>query len=100
VLATTAGSFATMAGVVSTPGLSQLFGCTPIGPVGWGQAVFAATAASALAAVAPGLLSRLLSVVHNDDDTGAHQECVDVAQRWGQHPDGAAEQRILSETGK
>ena len=91
VLATTAGSFATMAGVVSTPGLSQLFGCTPIGPVGWGQAVFAATAASALAAVAPGLLSRLLSVVHNDDDTGAHQERVDVAQRWGQHPDGAAE---------
>lgn len=100
VVATTAGSFATMAGVVSTPGLSQLFGCTPIGPFGWGQAVFAATAASALAAAAPALLSRLLSVVHDDDDTGAHKERVDVAQRRGQYPDGAAEQRILSETGE
>ena len=57
VVATTAGSFAAMVGVVSTPGLSQLFGCTPVGPFGWGQAFFAAGAASALSAFAPGLLA-------------------------------------------
>jgi len=104
VAATTAGSFTTMVGVVSTPGLSQLFGCTPIGPFGWGQAFFAAAAASALSAVAPGALDRVVeavrSVVVDDDDAGAHEDRVDVAERRGQHPDGAAEQRILSETAK
>jgi cation-transporting P-type ATPase I len=104
VVATTAGSFATMAGVVSTPGLSQLFGCTPIGPFGWGQAFFAAAAASALSAFAPGVLDRVVgavrSVVVDDDDAGADQHRVDVAERRGQHPDGAAEQRILTETAK
>lgn len=51
VLATSAGSAAVLAGIVQTPGLSQLFGCTPLGPVGWtiaGSATIAATAATAL----------------------------------------------------
>jgi cation-transporting P-type ATPase I len=104
VVATTAGSFASMVGVVSTPGVSQLFGCTPVGPFGWGQAFFAAAAASALSAVAPGVLDRVVeavrSVVVDDDDAGAHQHGVEVAERRGQHSDGAAEQRILSETAK
>jgi cation-transporting P-type ATPase I len=104
VVASTAGSFAAMVGVVNTPGLSQLFGCTPVGPVGWGQAFFAATAASALAAAAPGVLDRVVevvrSVVVDDDDAGADQDRVKVAERRGQQPDGAAEQRILSETTK
>jgi cation-transporting P-type ATPase I len=104
VVATTAGSFAAMVGVVSTPGVSHLFGCTPVGPFGWGQAFFAAAAASALAAVAPGVLDRVVeavrSVVVDDDNAGADQDRVEVAERRGQHPDGAAEQRILSETAK
>jgi cation-transporting P-type ATPase I len=104
VVATTAGSFAAMVGVVSTPGLSQLFGCMPVGPFGWGQAFFAAGAASALAAAAPGVLDRVVeavrSVVVDDDDAGADQQRIEVAERRGQHPDGAAEQRILSETAK
>jgi cation-transporting ATPase I len=104
VVATTAGSFAVMVAVVSTPGLSQLFGCTPIGPFGWGQAVFAAVAASALSAAAPGLLTRVTdvarSVVDDHDDAGAHQNGVEVTQRRGEHPDRAAEHRVLSETGK
>lgn len=40
-----------LAGIVQTPGLSRLFGCTPLGPVGWtiaGSATIAATAATAL----------------------------------------------------
>ena len=43
-----------MGGVISTPGLSQLFGCTPVGPVGWRSGVLSATAATAVSAFAPG----------------------------------------------
>ncbi len=93
VLATTAGSFAAMVGVVSTPGLSQLFGCTPVGPFGWGQAFFAAAAASALSAIAPDLLAGITSgsVVFDHDDAGAHEDGVQLAERRGENPDGAAE---------
>jgi cation-transporting P-type ATPase I len=108
VVATTAGSFAAMVAVVSTPGLSQLFGCTPIGPFGWGQGFFAAAAASALSATAPGVFERAVevvgdrarSVVVDDDNTGADEHRVDVAERRGQDPDRATEQRILSKTAK
>ena len=104
VVTTTLGTFAAMAAVISTPGLSQLFGCTPVGPVGWGQACLAAGAASAVSALAPRLLAGVLpttgSVVDDDDNPGADQDRVEVAQRRGQHPDGAAEQRVLSETAK
>ena len=45
-----------LAGVVQTPGVSQFFGCTPLGPVGWGIA-----AGSALGATfANGALTRLV----------------------------------------
>jgi cation-transporting P-type ATPase I len=104
VVATTAGSFAVMFVVVSTPGLSHLFGCTPVGPVGWGQGLFAATAASALAATAPGMLERVVdrarSVLDNLDNSGANEDGVEIAERRGQDPDGAAEHRVLPETAK
>jgi cation-transporting P-type ATPase I len=105
VVATTAGSFAVMAGVVSTPGLSQLFGCTPIGPFGWGQGIFAATAASALSVVAPDVLDRVveavrdrLPVVVDDDDAGADEDGVDLAERRGEDANGTPEQGVLPET--
>ncbi|WP_231639208.1 cation-translocating P-type ATPase [Mycobacterium sp. Marseille-P9652] len=56
VLLTSVGSLGALALVVSTPGLSQVFGCTPVGPVAWAQGLSAAAAASLLSAVAPGLL--------------------------------------------
>jgi cation-transporting P-type ATPase I len=102
VVVTTAGSFAVMFIVVTTPGLSQLFGCTPVGPVGWGQGLFAATAASALAATAPGMLERVVngarSVVDDLDNSGTNKDGVEVAERRGQDPHSAAEQRVLPET--
>lgn len=58
VVLTTAGSLAALAVVVSTPGLSQVFGCTPVDPLAWGQALLAAAAACVLAAVAPELAFR------------------------------------------
>jgi cation-transporting P-type ATPase I len=65
VVVTTLGSFAVMVGVISTPGVSQLFGCTPVSPLGWGQGFFAATLATGLSAFAPGLLERVVDVVRD-----------------------------------
>ncbi|OBB91577.1 cation-translocating P-type ATPase [Mycobacterium sp. 852002-30065_SCH5024008] len=58
VVLTSVGSLGALAVVVSTPGLSQLFGCTPLDPLAWGQGLLAAAAASGLSAVAPDLLLR------------------------------------------
>lgn len=58
VVATAGGSLVVLAVVVSTPGLSQLFGCTPVGPLGWGQGLLAAAAACLVAVLAPDLLAR------------------------------------------
>ncbi|MFY1587699.1 HAD-IC family P-type ATPase [Micromonospora sp. WMMD734] len=56
VLASTAASVGVLAAVVQTPGVSQFFGCTPLGPVGWTIA-----AGSALGATfANGALTRLV----------------------------------------
>ncbi len=34
--------------MIQVPGLSRLFGCTPLGPVGWGIALGAASTATLL----------------------------------------------------
>jgi len=85
VVTTAAGSFLALAAVISTPGISQLFGCTPIGPLGWSQAFLATGVASALGLYAPALLERLMpspadSVV-DDEDTGPDQDGVDLPYR-------------------
>nr|WP_009474532.1 cation-translocating P-type ATPase [Rhodococcus sp. JVH1]EJJ00366.1 putative cation-transporting ATPase I [Rhodococcus sp. JVH1] len=59
VVLTAGGSLAALTVMVGTPGVSQLLGCTPLGPVGWGQALGCAGAATAAAAFAPGLLEKL-----------------------------------------
>jgi cation-transporting ATPase I len=59
VLAASIGSATVLAGIVQTPGVSQFFGCTPLGPIGWGIAVTAATSATLGAAVFPTVLRRL-----------------------------------------
>lgn len=88
VVSTAAGSFLALAGVISTPGLSQLFGCTPIDPLGWGQALLATAVASLLSGYAPALLDRLVPVpdtsVADDDDTGLHQDGIDLPDHRGE----------------
>jgi cation-transporting P-type ATPase I len=44
--------------VVQTPGVSQFFGCTPLGPLAWGQATTGAVAATAASMVGPELVRR------------------------------------------
>ncbi|MFC4019587.1 HAD-IC family P-type ATPase [Micromonospora sp. GCM10011542] len=56
VLASTAASLGALVVVVQTPGLSQFFGCTPLGPVGW--SIGAGTALGAT--FANGALTKLM----------------------------------------
>lgn len=56
VLLTAAGSFAAFAAMISLPGISQLLGCTPVGPLGWSQALGASGAAVLAIAAAPHVL--------------------------------------------
>lgn len=53
---TATGSFAVFAAAISLPGIIQLLGCTPIGPLGWAQALGAAGAAVGAIALAPRVL--------------------------------------------
>lgn len=56
VVLTTLGSLGLIGVLISTPGLSQLLGCTPLDPLGWAQGLGAATVAT----IATGLASRAL----------------------------------------
>ncbi|MGV0626801.1 HAD-IC family P-type ATPase [Mycolicibacter minnesotensis] len=62
VAATAGGSFAAMALVISIPGISHFMGCTPLGPIGWAQALGSAGAALTAAAIAPRFMSRVSAV--------------------------------------
>ncbi|MGH3560231.1 MAG: cation transporting ATPase C-terminal domain-containing protein, partial [Mycobacterium sp.] len=57
VVLTAVGSLGAMGTLISIPGISQLLGCTPLGPVGWTQALGTAAVATAGAAVIPRLLA-------------------------------------------
>ncbi|MGI8848500.1 MAG: HAD-IC family P-type ATPase [Candidatus Dormibacteria bacterium] len=58
VIATAAGSAVVLIGVVQTPGLSQFFGCRPLGPLAWTGVIGATAAATAASALAPAWLQR------------------------------------------
>jgi cation-transporting P-type ATPase I len=53
------GSGAVLAGIIQTPGVSQFFGCTPLGPLGWSIALGSSAAATAVSALVAPLLDRL-----------------------------------------
>jgi cation-transporting P-type ATPase I len=53
VVTTTVASAAVLVVVVETPGISQFFGCTPLGPVAWGIVIVSAAAGTAAAVLAP-----------------------------------------------
>jgi cation-transporting P-type ATPase I len=88
VLITAGGSLTVLAVLVSTPGVSQLLGCTPLGPIGWSQALGCATAATVLAGVAPGLLTKLTPTPDAGD---AH-----VTARSGLHQAGSTSSTALA----
>ena len=51
VVLTALGSLGFVALLISIPGVSQVLGCTPLGPLGWAQGVGAATAATIAVAI-------------------------------------------------
>jgi hypothetical protein len=59
VLTSSASSAAVLIGIIQTPGVSHLFGSTPLGPVGWAIAGTATTAATAVTTLLPLVLSRV-----------------------------------------
>ncbi|WP_018385653.1 cation-translocating P-type ATPase [Wenjunlia vitaminophila] len=59
VLVASLGSAALLAGVIQTPGVSHFFGCTPLGPVGWGIALGSVASATALSAALTPVARRL-----------------------------------------
>ena len=56
VVLTAGGSLVMMGTLISIPGVSQLLGCTPLGPIGWAQALGSAGVATA----AVGVVTRVL----------------------------------------
>ncbi len=56
VLLASIGSALALGGVIQTPGVSQFFGCTPLGPVGWSIALGASTSATVLGVLGSRLL--------------------------------------------
>jgi cation-transporting ATPase I len=53
VVITSLASTALLAAIVQTPGLSQFFGCRPLGPIGWATAIGASTVATGIALAFP-----------------------------------------------
>jgi cation-transporting ATPase I len=60
VVGSTVASGAALAAVVQTPGVSHLFGCRPLGPLGWGIGATAATGSSLAAPIVHRLLDRIV----------------------------------------
>jgi cation-transporting P-type ATPase I len=59
------GSGAVLAGIVQTPGVSQLFGCRPLGPVAWATGLSAAAGATAGAVVAPRIVEAVARMLRD-----------------------------------
>ncbi|MGH3559736.1 MAG: cation transporting ATPase C-terminal domain-containing protein, partial [Mycobacterium sp.] len=66
VLATSLGSAAVLVGIVQTPGVSQFFGCTPLGPVAWTGVIGATTGATAVSVLAPNWLAKTVGIAQSD----------------------------------
>jgi magnesium-transporting ATPase (P-type) len=60
--------------IVQTPGVSQFFGCTPLGPVGWAIAGTSSVAATTGSLLLPPLGSRLLPLIRSLGDSAEAQQ--------------------------
>ena len=63
VLGATAVSVGALVFVIQTPGVSQFFGCRPLGPVGWGTAVGASLGATGASVAVPWAVGRVGDVI-------------------------------------
>ncbi|KWX56766.1 hypothetical protein ASJ79_13525 [Mycobacterium sp. NAZ190054] len=100
VVTTAAGSLLTMGALISTPGVSQFLGCTPLGPMGWAQALGTAGVATAAAAVAPRIVSRFQSSMSTTPSrhNTAYISRNGIATKW-ETTDTGSEEALVSEMG-
>jgi cation-transporting ATPase I len=63
VVASSLGSMGALVGIIQTPGLSQMFGCTPLGPLAWSQALTSAGIATVGGELVPEAIRRVSAVV-------------------------------------
>jgi magnesium-transporting ATPase (P-type) len=70
VLAAALGSAAVLVGIIQTPGVSQFFGCTPLGPVAWGITLGSIITATLLHTTLPPLAQLLANTGWTSSSTG------------------------------
>ena len=75
-------STAALVGVVQTPVVSQFFGCTPLGPMGWTVATGAATAGTAMSVGLPWMVRSVRARVSGHGET-RHDDLAE--QPLGEH---------------
>jgi cation-transporting P-type ATPase I len=68
VLVTALGSAGVLVAIVQTPGVSQFFGCTPLGPVAWSGVVSATAGATAVSVLAPNWLATRVAALEPKQD--------------------------------
>ncbi|MER7440207.1 cation-translocating P-type ATPase [Micromonospora avicenniae] len=91
VLASTAVSLGTLVAVVQTPGLSQFFGCTPLGPVAWSIAAGSAFGATFANGALSRLVERLPKAKGPDDAERPETDQSDVGSSAGRRADAPKE---------
>ncbi|WP_428265300.1 HAD-IC family P-type ATPase [Haliangium sp.] len=74
VLATSVGSLLAVLGIVETPGLSQFFGCRPLGPLGLAQATVATALGTGVYLLVPKLWPRRDSAPERTDEHAREDE--------------------------
>ncbi len=63
VIATALGSAGVLVAIVQTPGVSQFFGCTPLGPVAWSGVIGATAGTTAVSVLAPNWLAKRVAAL-------------------------------------
>jgi cation-transporting ATPase I len=86
VLATGLGSAAVLGTIIQVPGVSQLFGCRPLGPLAWVIVLGCSTTATVTSAALPRLLPRLLAD-GRAEHTDPRPERADAPRPSGDVPD-------------
>ena len=84
VVTTAVGSLVALGALISTPGVSQLLGCTPLGPVGWAQGLGTAGVATVAATVAPRVVGRFQSSMSTTPSrhSTAYTSRNGIAMKW------------------
>lgn len=68
VLGTALGSAGVLVAIVQTPGISQFFGCTPLGPVAWSGVIGSTAGATAVSVLAPNWLAKRVAALEPKQD--------------------------------